>query len=141
MTADLELMYFLLPFLVGFGAISIFFRQCLKKELHKLKRSIQLIQVNLVGLGIILTILWFGLQLVPISRIPGALADGRSIQSLDDVIQSLQEQNRAIARTVIALEWFLFLFTWSFLTVLFDFLKAMSVVMAQGSEYTPGGID
>jgi hypothetical protein len=90
---------------------------------------------HLIGLGIVLIVLWFGLTLAPISTITGAPIDVPYLQSMDDVQRYLQEHNRAIVRTISVLGWFLFFFVWWFLTGLFDFFKAMTAVRVYDSEY------
>jgi len=95
-----------------------------KKDIPVLNKVIDHFKITSIVFGVLLIILWLALPSTPALKSFGYPKDVSAIKMDKDMLRLLQDYNKAIVRTTEVLQWFLFLFTWWFLSTLFGVANA-----------------
>ena len=91
-----------------------------------LKRSLQLFKINLMLLAICIAIAAITAQVLTAPLDSFGYPDGPAdVQTAEQILDYLQQYNRAITTNTYALLWFLYAFTVWFLTTLYGFARAL----------------
>jgi len=133
MFQDTDLLNIFGPALIGASILLLlmsFLRN--KKEASELSKALDHLKITSIVFGALLVLLWLSLPSTPALKSFGYPQDITAIKNDSQLLNMLQEYNRAIVRTTEVLQWFLFLFIWWFLTALFGVLRAYKQVSKQG---------
>lgn len=95
-----------------------------KKDIDVFSKVIDHFKYTSIVFGFLLVVLWLSLPSTPSLKSFGYPEDVSAIKRDVDILRLFQEYNKAIVRTTEVLQWFLFLFTWWFLTTLFGVANA-----------------
>ncbi|HET8865983.1 MAG TPA: hypothetical protein VFM80_09835 [Gracilimonas sp.] len=93
------------------------------KKQDELGKAISLLKINIFSIGFLSIVLWFMLPLTPSLRTFGFPETINEIQSNEQLLDYLQEYNKAIVRTTEVVHWFIFIFVWGFLTSLYSVIR------------------
>lgn len=95
-----------------------------RKDATMLNKVIDHFKITSIVFGILLVILWLSLPSNPSLKSFGYPTTIADIKGDANMLRLFQSYNKAIVRTAEVLQWFLFLFTWWFLTTLFGIANA-----------------
>lgn len=125
MFKDIDLINFFGPaLLVASLVLLILVNLRNKKDIDVFSKVIDHFKYTSIVFGFLLVVLWLSLPSTPSLKSFGYPEDVSAISKDTDILRLFQEYNKAIVRTAEVLQWFLFLFTWWFLTTLFGVANA-----------------
>ncbi len=125
MFRELDLIYFFGPaMLIASLVLLIMVNLRNKQNAPVLNKVIDHFKITSIVFGILIVILWLSLPSTPSLKSFGYPKDVSAINTDEEILRLFQEYNKAIVRTTEVLQWFLFLFTWWFLTTLFGVANA-----------------
>lgn len=93
------------------------------KKQDELGKAISFLKLNIFATGFLSIVLWFMLPSTPSLSTFGFPETINEIQSNEQLLDYLQEYNKAIVRTTEVIHWFIFIFVWGFLTSLYSVIK------------------
>lgn len=112
--------------------IMAYFRS--RKKDTAINKAIDHFKITTIVFGILIVILLLSLPSTPSLKTFGYPATIEEINGDKKILRLLQTYNKAIARTTEVLHWFLFLFTWWFLSTLFVLVNAFKSDKKQSFE-------
>lgn len=108
--------------------ITIGFKFWEGEKQDELDKAISMLKINIFGVAFLSMVLWFMLPIMPTLSTFGLPETINEIQSNDQLLDYLQEYNRAIVRTTEVVYWFIFIFVWGFLSSLYSIIRTFKIL-------------
>jgi hypothetical protein len=126
MFSHAQLSTILFPAILVMIVISLAFRLYARRLVDPLRRAWVQFRLDTIVVGAMLLLLWFCLPITATLSTSGYPAGIEAVTQPQQLLNTLQEYNRALVRTTEVVYWLLFFFVWWFLTSLYAFSQAVA---------------
>jgi hypothetical protein len=126
----------LLPVIVVWVVLLLIFRLRARHEGDPVIRAWREFKFSTISTGVMLLVLWFSLPFTPVLSTFGYPAGLEAVSQPQLLLNTLQDYNRALVRTIDVVYWLLFIFVWWFLFTLYSFSKALTLAARQRNSPT-----
>jgi len=127
MFTDVAHFYYVVgPAVVVIVAASVIIRLRSRRQPTELHKAITQLKFGTISTGAFLLVLWFLLPCTPVLSTFGYPKSLDDIQTAKHLLQYLQDYNKALVRLSMAVNWFIFVFIWWFLSTIYSLSKALT---------------
>jgi hypothetical protein len=127
MLNSLNITFILLPILPIFTVLLLIYRRRINRESNLIKRGFRLFKLNLILIGAFTGIAWLlSFGLTPSLSTFGYPETIEDIQNPEQILNYLQQYNRALVTNLLVFNWFIVTFSVWFLSSLYGFARTIT---------------